>query len=66
MLLTCSCSHYASNGEQLYLKSKNGPNLVVPPPLTQANITHFYDLPAQTEQAQIDITPPPLALEKAN
>lgn len=59
VVLNCACtSRYASNGEQLYLKSRNGPKLVVPAPLTQGNINHFYDLPDLTQQPLVDITPP--------
>lgn len=57
MLLT-ACSQYASNGEQLYLRSKNGTIVVVPPPLTDSNISHFYDLPPQNQNAQVSIAPP--------
>lgn len=57
MLLT-ACSQYASNGEQLYLRSKNGTTVVVPPPLTDSNISHFYDLPQQNQNAQVSIAPP--------
>ncbi|MCC5013965.1 MULTISPECIES: hypothetical protein [unclassified Legionella] len=57
MLLT-ACSQYASNGEQLYLRSKNGTTVVVPPPLTDSNISHFYDLPPQNQNAQVSIAPP--------
>lgn len=59
VLLLCGCSsRYASNGEHLYLGSKNGANLVVPPPLTSSNINHFYDLPAQDKAAEVNIAPP--------
>lgn len=53
-----ACSRYASNGEQIYLKSKNGPALNVPAPLTAANISHFYDLPTPDKDPQISIVPP--------
>lgn len=59
MALLSSCgSRYASNGEQLYLTSHNGQKLLVPPPLTSSNISHFYDLPPQTGNAMVNIAPP--------
>ncbi|MGQ3890364.1 hypothetical protein [Legionella sp. CNM-4043-24] len=64
MVLLSSCaSRYASNGEQLYLGSRNGQQLVVPPPLTSSNISHFYDLPQQNANAVVNIAPP---IDKAN
>ncbi len=57
-LLTACSAQYTSNGEQHYLTSKNGLNLVIPPPLTSANISHFYDLPPQKQRAEIGVTPP--------
>ena len=56
-LVSCS-SHYASNAETNYLKSRNGPELVVPPPMTTANMGYFYNLPAQNEDARVSIKPP--------
>ena len=54
-----ACSgHYASNGESIYLTCRNGPGLVVPPPLTQSNISHLYDLPPQNQNAVVSIVPP--------
>ena len=59
VLLLNSCSmQYTSNGEQHYLESRNGVNLVVPPPLTTTNISHFYDLPPQNQDARVSIEPP--------
>ncbi|ASQ46634.1 hypothetical protein [Legionella clemsonensis] len=58
VLVLPACSNYASNGEALYLRSKNGQSLVVPPPLTDNNISHFYDLPAQSKNAKVGIAPP--------
>lgn len=52
------CSKYASNGEHLYMMSRNGPKLVVPPPLTSANLSSFYILPEQTASASVSIIPP--------
>ena len=48
VLFLVSCStKFASHGDRLYLRSKNGPGVMVAPPLTDNNISHFYDLPAQ-------------------
>lgn len=62
--LISSCSSlfsqtdYDSSDKLHYLKSKNGPQLVVPPPLTSTNISDFYDLPPQNQDARVSITPP--------
>ncbi len=56
-LVSCS-SHYSSNAEQGYLKSRNGPDLVVPSPLSKANVSYFYNLPPQTQDARVSIRPP--------
>lgn len=56
--LSACADRYASNGERLYLQSKNGPTLQVPPPLTNANVSYFYDLPAQNQNALVSIEPP--------
>lgn len=58
LVLPACSSKYASNGENLYLNSKNGTKIVVPPPLTSANISGFYDLPPQTQDARVSIVPP--------
>lgn len=59
-LLASACStRYASNGENVYTKSQNGPFLVVPPPLFKGSISHFYDLSTQSgENAAVSIMPP--------
>lgn len=58
-LILCACStHYASNRDKQYLDSRNGKQLVVPPPLTTSNISHFYDLPQREKSAAVSITPP--------
>jgi uncharacterized lipoprotein len=57
-LLLAACSAYTSNGEKQYLQSRNGATVVVPPPLTDSNISHFYDLPQQNQSAQVSIAPP--------
>jgi uncharacterized lipoprotein len=58
LALSACSSRYSSNGENLYLKSRNGVKLEVPPPLTSSNISTFYDLPSQTQNAQVSIAPP--------
>lgn len=58
LLLTACSSRYSSNGEHLYLKSRNGEGLQVPPPLTRSNISTFYDLPPQNQSAVVSIAPP--------
>lgn len=57
MLSSCA-SYYTSNGEKQYLQSHNGVNVVVPPPLTSSNLSHFYDLPAQSQDARVSIEEP--------
>ena len=57
-ILTACSAQYTSNGEQLYLKSRNGENLVVPKPLTSENLSHFYDLPSQNQDAHVSVIPP--------
>lgn len=57
-LVLISCSKYSSNGENLYLQSKNGQKVEVPPPLTSSNISNFYDLPEQTQDPKVNIQPP--------
>ncbi len=57
-LLTACSAQYTSNGEQIYLNSRNGGNQIVPPPLTSANISHFYDLPPQNQDAHVSVVPP--------
>mgnify|MGYP000314146805 CR=1 FL=1 len=59
VLLTGCSAQYTSNGEQQYLQSRNGVNLVVPPPLTAENISDFYNLPAQNQDARVSVAPPP-------
>lgn len=48
---------YPSNDKQAYLKSKNGPRLVVPPPLEQDEISSFYYLPDAEGQKKVSIKP---------
>lgn len=49
---------YASNDKDQYLTSKNGPNLVVPQPLSSSNISDFYTLPDQNQNAKVSVEPP--------
>jgi len=56
--ILAGCSKYSGNAESLYLNSHNGPSIEVPPPLTSANIGHFYDLPQEYQSAIVDIEPP--------
>ncbi len=56
MLLT-ACSQFDSNGDREYLRSRNGVRVAVPPPLTESNISHFYDLPQQNKDPKVNIAP---------
>jgi uncharacterized lipoprotein len=58
LLVLAGCSKYSSNGENLYLQSRNGQKVEVPPPLTSSNISNFYDLPEQTHDPKVNIEPP--------
>lgn len=58
VLALSACSRYATNGEGSYLRSKNGAKIEVPRPLTDSNISDFYDLPAQDQDARVSIAPP--------
>ena len=40
------------------MTSKNGPDLLVPPPLTNSNLSDFYVLPEQTQDPKVAIEPP--------
>ena len=57
LLLTACSAQYTSNGEQKYVQSRNGVGLVVPPSLSTANISNFYDLPPQNQDAKVSIVP---------
>ena len=54
----CSGSNQGS-GEAFYKDSHNGVRITIPPPLTDALQSHFYDLPDLMPQkvGVIDITP---------
>lgn len=58
VLLLAGCMQYTSNGEKQYLQSRNGVKVVVPPPLTDSNISSFYDLPQQNQSAIVSNVPP--------
>ncbi|WP_298625742.1 hypothetical protein [uncultured Legionella sp.] len=58
LALSACNSRYTSNGENVYLHSRNGVQIVVPPPLTNANISNFYNLPPQNQDARVSIAPP--------
>lgn len=59
LLLLPGCSgRYSKNGEGLYLRSYNGVKLEVPSPLTRENISDFYNLPPQNQDARVSIVPP--------
>jgi uncharacterized lipoprotein len=47
-----------TRGEQVYLASQNGMTLQIKPPLTAANISHFYDLPSEKGDVAVNIEPP--------
>ncbi len=52
LLLNQGCSsRFATTGENLYKHSRNGPMLVVPPPLTQDSVSSFYVLPNPSNPA---------------
>ena len=53
-----ACKSYTSNGEKNYLQSRNGMLVVVPPQLTNENISHFYDLSSLHQDPLVSITPP--------
>ena len=58
LLQACSSMQYTSNGEKYYLKNRNGANVVVPPPLSAANISSLYNLPPQNTDPRISHVPP--------
>lgn len=55
---TLDRSEFASSDTDRYLTSKNGKDLLVPPPLTNSNLSDFYVLPDQTQNAKIGVEPP--------
>lgn len=58
LALSACSSRYSSNGEGLYLQSHNGEKLEIPHPLTSSNISNFYDLPPQNQDARVSLAPP--------
>lgn len=59
LLISCSsATYYTTNGEKHYLESRNATNIVVPAPLSKNNISDFYNLPTQTQDAHVNVTPP--------
>src|SRR5690348_492443 len=58
VLVLNGCTEWLTGGDKLYLQSRNGNELIVPPPLTNGNISHYYDLPQQTQDPRISIEPP--------
>lgn len=58
MIVLAGCQvPYPSNDKQAYLKSKNAPRLVVPPPLQKDEISSFYYLPDAEGQKKVSIKP---------
>ncbi|MCX7117194.1 MAG: hypothetical protein NTW94_04685 [Legionellales bacterium] len=64
LLVSACTAQYTTNGEQKYQTSRNGVQLVVPPPLTSENISHFYDLPPQNQDPAVSVRPPVLQSSK--
>jgi hypothetical protein len=58
VLLSGCMNRYISNGENLYLRSRNGVFLAVPSPLTSSNLSDFYVLPPQQGNPRVSIAPP--------
>jgi hypothetical protein len=56
-LLLAACSHFGGKADRQYLQSRNGTRVVVLPPLTASNISHFYDLPPQNHNPLVSIAP---------
>lgn len=64
VLLAACSSKFATNGEKLYMTSQNGPGVKVPPPLSEANISPFYNLPTQENRnLGVSIKPPIVSIE---
>ena len=58
LCLTACSSQYSTNDKQQYLASRNGPVLQTPPPLTNANLSGFYDLPPPETGTKVSLAPP--------
>lgn len=51
-------SEFVSSDKDRYLTSKNGKDLLIPPSLTNSNLSDFYVLPDQTQNPKIGVEPP--------
>lgn len=49
---------FSSNQKNEYLENRNGPDLVIEKPLNNNNISEFYRLPNQPQNARVSIKPP--------
>lgn len=59
LLCLASCAtKYASNDKQQYLSSRNGPHIETPPPLTNSNMSGFYELPTPEGAKKTSVVPP--------
>lgn len=58
MVALTGCARFGSTGEHVFMLSHNAPKLIVPPPLSDACISNFYDLPPQEEDPSISPLPP--------
>ena len=56
-LAACAPVPFASSNSHGYLKSRNAPKLVVPPPLQQDEISSFYFLPEAEGNKRVSIRP---------
>lgn len=54
----CATQYGGGSGEVLYKKSQNGPRVLVPPPLTDAMLSHLYELPDVSGPTDVSILPP--------
>lgn len=55
-----STAEFASNNKFEYLHSRNGQGLIIPKPLSDANISDFYLLPNQTSSIKVISIKPPV------
>ncbi len=58
MYLTACSALYSTNAKDQYLRSHNGPDLVVEKPLTTSYLSYFYTLPPQKNKVKVDLKPP--------
>lgn len=54
-----ACTPSSGNADKQYLMSMNGPSVVAPTPLTNTNISRFYELPNPKKNAMVSIAPQP-------